>query len=121
MKSKHITEEIKELIVQNPRKRPYYEQFGEIYIEVIAILWQHDPIRLKSSPHKDEYEPEARTIVARLQEATSEKKLLRIVYEEFVKWFGSTAKTDSHDYLKAKYPAIAHDIWVVYLNLEFSE
>ncbi len=84
----------------------FTEIYGEdIYQDIIKILWDHDPIRLHSSPRKHEYEPEARTITPRLLEASYEQELHKIIYEEFVRWFGSSVQSED-DYIK-----IAHDIW----------
>ena len=55
-----------------------------------GILRRCDPIgliRLGAPP--DEYDPEVGTIMPRLEEATSQLELRRIVHEEFVAWFGA--------------------------------
>jgi len=104
MSKKLSREEIS--VLQNQKLKTFTDIYGEeIYQDIIKILWAHDPIRLHSSPRKHEYEPEARTITPRLLEANSEQELHKIVYEEFVLWFGLSAK------LKDDYIKIAHDIW----------
>jgi hypothetical protein len=73
------------------------------------VLFRHDPIGINFGHNTDEYRSEAETIVLRLPEATSELDLLRIVHEEFVRWFdaGIAGSTD-------RYTTIAREIWHIW-------
>src|SRR5688572_5981665 len=62
-------------------------RFGELYEQILAILQRHDPIGIAELP--GEYAPEVNTILLRLSEAHSVAALRRVIYEEFVWWFGS--------------------------------
>ena len=75
--------------------------------DVEAILFRHDPIGINFDENKDEYRPEAETIVIRLSEALDEHDLLRIVHEEFVRWFSSSVAGGLD-----RYADIAHEIWI---------
>ena len=60
----------------------------QLYQDLIDLLARHDPIGLIAiGCPRDEYNPEASTILARLEEADSVEHLQRIIYEEFVSWF----------------------------------
>ena len=83
------------------------EKFGPIYLDILIILWEHDPIGISSDLYLDEYSLEADTIIPRLKEASSEAELCTIVYQEFRHWFGSSARS------KVRYFGIAHDIWAI--------
>lgn len=60
----------------------------DLVSRVEALLFYEDPIGINFETNTDEYRPEAQTIVIRLPEATSPDDMQRIVYEEFVRWFG---------------------------------
>lgn len=59
--------------------------YGKLYDQVLEILFRHDPIGINFKDNKDEYSPEAGTILPRLKEAGSQAKLRRIIHEEFVR------------------------------------
>lgn len=61
------------------------QKYGSLYDEVLRILAKHDPIDIAELP--DEYDPEVRTILPRLEHARSALDARRIIHEEFVQWF----------------------------------
>lgn len=73
--------------------------------ELEAMLFRHDPIGINFEENTDEYRAEAETIAIRLPEAHDEVDLLRIVHEEFVRWFDDTAGDIE------RYREIAQEIW----------
>lgn len=90
------------------RKRLKVEQ-REAFQRLRKLVNRHDPLGLlECGCPDDEYEPEVGTLLPRLQEADSEEHLLAIIYEEFVRWFGSTA--DPLD----RYRSLAVEIWSVF-------
>lgn len=73
-----------------------------------ALLFKHDPIGINYEHNTDEYRPEAETITLRRSEAISESALLRVIHEEFVRWFGSSSAGSS-----SRYGEIASEYWVM--------
>lgn len=74
---------------------------------VLDALFRHDPIQIaEPGLNPREYEPEARAIVRRLQEAQSSKDLQRIVHEEFAHWFGLSSAGP-----RSRYSSVATEIW----------
>jgi hypothetical protein len=70
-----------------------------------ALLFEHDPVGINFEVNTDEYRAEAETITLRRAEAKSVDDVLRIVYEEFVRWFDTVAGP------KSRYESIAHELW----------
>src|SRR6476659_408769 len=63
---------------------------AKLFQEVSDILYRLDPVGIGAgtgSP-SDEYDAEAGTIIPRLQACRSASDVQKIVYEEFVHWFG---------------------------------
>jgi hypothetical protein len=86
--------------------------YGAEIVAVSAILLQHDPIGIGYGP--DEYDGEARTIVARL--ATSDQPpalddVLTIVHEEFIAWFDETISGP-----RDKYAVVARDVLAFWIG-----
>jgi len=80
-----------------------------MYDEVVRILAQEDPLSLVwGGAPKDEYGPEAVTILLRLHEATSEGELCRIAYEEFAAWFGAELTKG-----EPSFEGVARRIWAI--------
>jgi hypothetical protein len=71
-----------------PDRRRFSRAYLALYEEVSSILDRHDLVGLidAGSP-SGEYEPEVSTILPRLREAAGPDDALRIVNEEFEKWF----------------------------------
>jgi len=77
---------------------------------VSAPLVKADPIGIAfDNENLDEYNPEARTIIPRLKNCGSEEDMLRVVYEEFVRWFRADDAGP-----RERYRQIAKDIWNVW-------
>ena len=59
---------------------------------VLAILVAADPLGIcDGGERRAAYTPEVNTLLPRLKEAQSADNLIRIVREELIAWFGSTA------------------------------
>ncbi len=85
------------------------EHHGVIFSHLAALFFRHDPIGINFEDNSDEYEPEVGTILPRLQHCTSEADCLKIIHEEFCRWFeGDIAGPIS------KYEPIAHEAWIVW-------
>ncbi len=87
--------------------------------KVSWILFRHDPIGIASKAEggaADEYDAEVGTLIPRLQDASSPAELRRIVWEEFLRWFGDPRITGP----EAKYGVIAHEIWEAWKNYQLA-
>ena len=80
--------------------------YGELFDATAALLFRHDPIDISfENPNTDEYDPETETILPRLSGCQSPDDVHRVVHEEFVRWFGSTAGSPE------RYTQIASELW----------
>ena len=81
-------------------------RFGPLFDEVAALLFRADPVGVNFETNTDEYEPEVGTILPRLEGCTSSSDVVRVVHEEFVRWFG----VDTAGPL-SRYERLATDLW----------
>jgi hypothetical protein len=92
--------------LERPDRRRFTRAYLALYEEVGGILNHYDPMAaIASGAPAGEYEPEVSTILPRLREAAGPHDALRIVNEEFKKWFDQAA-TDSED--------LGLEIWVAW-------
>ncbi|MCX9011405.1 MAG: hypothetical protein OIN66_09820 [Candidatus Methanoperedens sp.] len=84
-------------------------EYGELYDEVLQILFRNDPIGINFEINTDEYEPEVSTILPRLIEAHSVEDLQKIIHQEFIRWFSADIAGS-----RAKYARIAQEVWGAY-------
>ena len=88
------------------QRRRLKAEYGELFDSVAALLYRHDPVGINFEDNADEYEPEARTILPRLNNCHSPNDVLQVVHSEFVRWFDSaTAGPQGH------YKEIASEVW----------
>lgn len=87
-------------------KRRLKAEYGDLYDATAALLFRHDPIAIDFKTNTDEYEPEAETILPRLRECRSETDVVRVVHEEFVRWF---SEEDAGP--RGKYEQIGRELW----------
>jgi hypothetical protein len=76
-------------------KTPQQRQKDKLFYDVDAVLWDIDPMGFRQMEcPRNEYDIEARAIVSRIwmKPDLSNAELANIVYEVFVKWFGSARK-----------------------------
>lgn len=88
-----------------------------LYAEVEEILFRLDPVGINFGDNTDEYGSEVGTIVPRLEDASSEADVHRIVYEEFVRWFDEAIAGDPN---KQAYKEAAKEIWQAWVNFSRS-
>jgi hypothetical protein len=80
-----------------PDRLRFTRAYLALYEEVGTILDRHDPVGLiTSGSPKEEYKAEVSTILPRLRLAADPKDALRIVNEEFERWFDRPA-SDSEE------------------------
>jgi hypothetical protein len=76
---------------QRAERRKRLAGYETLVTRTSLLLFEADPIGINFEENTDEYDPEAQTIVLRLAEGTSHTDVGRLVYEEFVRWFGDNA------------------------------
>lgn len=91
------------------------EKYKRLFESTAALLFRHDPVGIAFEHNKDEYLPEAGTILPRLDGCRSQDDVLPIVYEEFLHWFGNAAGT------RERYVEIAAEIWDLWLAYQGDE
>jgi hypothetical protein len=87
-------------------RRKLRAEYGEMFDSTAGLLFRHDPVSINFENNPDEYEPEAGTILPRLRTCTSSDEVLRVVHEEFVRWFDSDIAGPAE-----RYAEIASEIW----------
>jgi hypothetical protein len=87
-------------------RRRLKAEYGKLFDSIAALLYRHDPIGLNFQDNPDEYEPEARTILPRLRSCGSPNDVLRVVHQEFVRWFEADNAGPEELYAE-----IASEIW----------
>ena len=92
--------------MSNPLNKLARDHYGRLFDAVSALLFRYDPIGINFDTNSDEYDPEARTILPRLSECQSEADVVRVVVEEFHRWFGDDIRGDN-----VSYKLIAAEIW----------
>ena len=90
-------------------RRRLQAEYGELFEAVAALLFRHDPIGINFDENTDEYDPEVGTILPRLHTCGSADDVLRVVHEEFVRWFGPGSAGPQECYA-----VIAGEIWEVW-------
>lgn len=92
-----------EIIAERQRLKAEYR---ELFDEVAALLFRHDPVGINFDDNTDEYEPEVGTILPRLRSCHSAEDVRRVVHQEFTRWFDADIVGSEHHYDK-----IAKEIW----------
>jgi hypothetical protein len=87
-------------------RRRLRAEYGELYGSTAALLYRHDPAGINFEINPDEYEPEVGTILPRLRGCTCSDDVLRVVHEEFVRWFDTGTAGPPE-----RYGEIASEIW----------
>jgi hypothetical protein len=87
-------------------RRRLKAEYGELFDEISALLFHHDPIGINFERNTGEYEAEVGTILPRLRHCQSADDVSKTVYEEFVRWFDRTTAGPPE-----RYRGIALEIW----------
>src|SRR5271165_501808 len=89
-------------------RRQLKSEYGELFDAISALLFRADPIGISfDNENTDEYDPEVGTILPRLKNCASADDVLRVVYEEFVRWFDGEDTAGPRE----RYQPIATEIW----------
>ena len=90
------------------------KEYGRFFDQLSAILFRTDPMGINFEDNTDEYEPEVETILPRLRTCGSEQDALRVIHEEFRKWFGDETAGPIENYREP-----AKEIWRAYVESGF--
>ncbi len=82
------------------------EKYGVLFHAVSAALFAADPMHIGFEDNTDEYDPEAGSILARLDEASTVEQATAIVHEELCRWFGADNAGSQE-----RYSAVTTQIW----------
>lgn len=99
---------LKQRQAQIARSRQAYK---DLFGQVSAILFRHDPIGINFETNRDEYDPEAGTILPRLHQCHSAEDVHCVIVEEICAWFGPEY-IDIQDKLKP----VANEVWDLWLQ-----
>ncbi|HEV2762990.1 MAG TPA: hypothetical protein VGV38_08350 [Pyrinomonadaceae bacterium] len=80
--------------------------YKELHRAIAEVLFRHDPVGIASEENADEYEPEARTILAKLDSCRSTEDVLWVVHKDFQGWFTPEIAGPRERYREA-----AEEIW----------
>jgi hypothetical protein len=82
------------------------ERYGSLYDELQALLFRHDPIGINRGTNTDEYDPEVRAILPRLESCSSAADVARVAHEELIRPFDATIAGS-----RARYERLAPELW----------
>ncbi len=91
------------------------QRYGRLFDQVAEILFRHGPIGIAFEYNTDEYEPEASTILPRLENASSQHEALDAIHEEFVEWFFA-----GNAGLKTEYEELAAEVWSAWQQYKYT-
>jgi hypothetical protein len=86
-------------------------EYGKLFESIAKILFDADPIGIGFENNPDEYYPEVGTILPRLNSCHEEGDVVRVVHEEFVRWFDTATAGRREIYRK-----IAGEVWTLWLQ-----
>jgi hypothetical protein len=96
---------------RSENRRQLRTAYRKLFDLVSALLFRHDPIGINFGDNTDEYECEVETILPLLRNCNSAKALVRVVHEEFVRWFDADIAGPP-----GRYQEIASEIWKLWLT-----
>lgn len=71
-------------------------KFSEDFLKLREIVNNHDPIGLiEIGCPIDEYDPEVKTIIVKLDLAKTEEDIHNLIFNEFTEWFGDMVKKEN--------------------------
>lgn len=88
---------------------------GEVFDQLCDIFFRYDPVGIGYFDNIDEYEPEAETILPRLETTKSIEDVKIIIYEEFMRWFNDGEPSEEFG-SKEIYDKISEEVWALIKN-----
>ncbi|HEY6970199.1 MAG TPA: hypothetical protein VJA94_13415 [Candidatus Angelobacter sp.] len=93
------------------RRRLLKKEYGELYDQLTALLFRHDPAHINFEVNKDEYQIEVDSILPRLGTCQSQPEVEEVIHEEFTRLFDPMTAGP-----RQKYVAIAAEVWELWQN-----
>jgi hypothetical protein len=90
-------------------KKRLSAEYETLLRQMVEVCMRHDPIGINFEVNSDDYEPEVRTILPRLKACENSNEAVKVVHEEFQKWFGLDIAGP-----KERYLSLAKEIWHVW-------
>jgi hypothetical protein len=87
-------------------RRRLKAEHGELFDAISALLFRRDPVGINFEINNGEYDTEADTILPRLRSCQTSDDVLRVVHEEFIRWFDLNTARSQEGYIE-----IASEIW----------
>lgn len=88
-------------------RRQLKAEYQQLFDGVSALLFRHDPMGIAfDNENTDEYDHETGTLLPRLVTCNSSSDVLRVVHEEFCRWFGPKTAGSPEQYTQ-----IADEVW----------
>ncbi len=75
------------IAAERSRRDHLKQAYPALYAAIVQVLFEEDPAGVNYETNTDEYEPEAGTIIPRLETCTSVVDVRRVLHEEFRAWF----------------------------------
>jgi len=95
--------------LQQWQRRRLRKKYRDLFDEIAAILFRHDPVGVNFEDNVDEYEPEVGTVLPRLKECCSSSDVRRVLHQEFSRWFTPEVAGPEE-----RYDSAANDVWHVW-------
>ena len=95
------------------QKKQMRDAYGQLFDDLSALLFRHDPMGINFEDNSDEYELEVGTILPRLRGAQGPDDVETIVRQEFSRWFGDShveASARGPVGISGRYPPLAREI-----------
>jgi hypothetical protein len=89
------------------------KQYGKLFDEISAALFESDMIGINFGDNTDEYDPEAGTIIPRLKTAKGADDVEIIINEEFIRWFGQEYSSRNNEY-----KLVSEKIWTLWSEFD---
>lgn len=87
------------------------DEYGALFDDIEALLFRHDPISINYGHNTDEYRPEVRAMLPRLDDCASAADVTRMTHEVFVQYFSADSAGAESDYA-----AIGDEIWALWTS-----
>jgi hypothetical protein len=84
---------------ERDQRRQVKDEYARLYAAATHLFFTVDPMGINFESNSDEYEPEVGTVLPRLESAESVDDVVRILREEFHRWFGDVFDGQSTDRL----------------------